>query len=893
MSGLRGDVEGALKEIGVYSRYLERLSREDRHRQWLLEGGGAFRRYPLIELYRELRKACDTLCEVSSLKYVLREFKQRHFLRLGLMDFMGSISFEEMVASISALAEVCLQVLLERCLSKDGALLLNLSPPGDLPCSLVILGFGKLGGRELNFVSDIDIVYLYSCKGRGSRDNTFYTKVAQIINHIMEDTFEGDRVFKVDNRLRPGGKDSPLVPSVEGAVEYYLLSGSPWERQALLKARGVAGDRKLAGSFLKEIRPFIFRRFLDFQAIDEIRSMRDRILRESESLSGGKRDVKLGPGGIREIEFIVQSLQLIYGGRYPELNETNTLSCLKRLKEIGILKGGDEKELAECYIFLRRVEHWIQLDKNRQWSKLPSGEEDLVRLSKVMGFAGDPKAFLKRYEEVTHRVHLHFKELFSPEKHISPSTSAPPGLSSLGSHIYLSGLSPAFQRSILQILKGLEQGLSPGSQKTAMSRLSSYFKKITPRKGLVRYVERHPQEVGRVLNVMYRSKFIYDILMAQPALIEGVVESFSLPPGDWMERARRIVEGLPFEEAMEWVRRIKNERILFLATEDISGRVSLPELLVSLSRLADFIIQITYDKVLAHLGENRDYPLGIIALGKLGSYELGYFSDLDMMFVYEPGKGEDPDIIPDRAIKIVQRLTRMLRTPLQDGPGYEVDTRLRPTGNYGPLIVTSQRWMQYYRDEADIWELQSLIRFRPVAGRESVMTPLEGFIREELFEKEMPENMVWKRVVEMRRRIEEERAQEEGSEVLDLKLGRGGMVEIEFLTQACVLTSSFFPQKKDTLSLIELLKEGLGLSRENITLLKQALLSYHFLIQRIHLLTNLGISRLDREHFTTMKEMGLLGNFPYLQDWEDIIKYRKVVRRIWEGVINKKLKAEC
>ncbi len=881
-----GRVSQAIEEVGNYSRYLQKLVERAENREWLIQRRGVLRAYPLTELYGELRRECEGARDIASLKRLLRRFKQRHFLRLGLRDFMGHISFEDLVAGISSVAEVALQVLLERLVrGLEDFYLEEMSKDS----SLSIIGFGKLGGRELNFVSDIDIVYLYG-GDKDRRDYVCYTRLAQTLNHILEDPFEGDRVFKVDNRLRPGGKDSPLITSYEAAVDYYLLSGSPWERQALLKARGVAGDRNLAATFLKEIRPFVFRRFLDFQAIDEIRIMRDKILYETETLSRDlQNDVKLGPGGIREIEFIVQSLQLIYGGRYPSLADPNTLSSIQRLQDIGLFNKEDAQNLRDAYIFLRRVEHWIQLDANRQWSKLPSKEEDLKRLSVTMGFEGEVEAFSKSLSTWRKLVHDRFKELFSPSGAISsPSTSKVQGLPSK----VLEGLSPSLQKVIQQVFLEIRKNMDSTNVDKCSSRILSYMKKVLPRKGLVKYLERHLRETGRIMEVMARSKFVYEILMAQPALIEGTLEDLSLSSKeDWKKRALAIVEGLPFDESIEWIRRIKNERILSLAVEDIIGDISLEKVLLELSHLADFIIQMTYDKVLGHLREDSSYPLAILALGKLGSRELGYLSDLDLMFVYDPLPGEDPEIIPEKTIKIVHRLTRLLKVPLQDGPGYEVDTRLRPTGNYGPLIVTKERWMEYYLKEADIWELMSLLRLRGVAGNREVIESLEKGT-EEILNKRRSQRAIWNRVVEMRNRIEKERTEESG-EVIDLKLGRGGLVEIEFLIQGALLSTGFIPEKKSTFSLIPLLDDLIEIKGENINILSQALRIYHFLIQRIHLFTNLGGSKVSREHFFEASQMSLLDNSYGIEDWEDIIRYKKLVRRIWEGVINKKINAEC
>ncbi len=245
----------------------------------------------------------------------------------------------------------------------------------------------------------------------------FLERLCQWLSRLLAESAEGDRVFLVDHRLRPYGKDGPLVPSYAAAADYYLESGQPWERQMLLKARPVAGERSLGLAFLREVRPFIFRRFLDFQALDELRAMRDRIAAESARHRFGweQFDVKLGTGGIREVEFLVQSLQLIYGGRHPQLDEPNTLRCLDTLLELGLLDLEVVEELKASYIFLRRVEHWVQLDQNRQTQKLPKSNDARKRLALALGFGPDFGTFLETLETHCHAVHDHFLALFGTD----------------------------------------------------------------------------------------------------------------------------------------------------------------------------------------------------------------------------------------------------------------------------------------------------------------------------------------------------------------------------------------------------------------------------------------------------------------------------------------------
>ena len=395
-----------IERIQESSQYLATLlrGRQD-YTDWLLAGKNLHRRYPLTGLYEDLQKAARRAQTFSALLTAFRDFKQRHFLRIGGRDLLGWADLPETTGQISDLAAVALQVGLD-VLSRHPDWWLAEAETKSWgrvreAAQLVVLGLGKLGGHELNYVSDVDLVFLHAPKpGReapGGDASMFLERLCQWLSRLLAESAEGDRVFLVDHRLRPYGKDGPLVPSYAAAADYYLESGQLWERQMLLKARPVAGERSLGLAFLREVRPFVFRRFLDFQALDELRAMRDRIAAESARHRFGWEpfDVKLGMGGIREVEFLVQSLQLIYGGRHPQLDEPNTLRCLDRLLDLKLLDPAVVEELKASYIFLRRVEHWVQLDQNRQTQKLPQSEEARTRLALALGFGGDEGVFLE------------------------------------------------------------------------------------------------------------------------------------------------------------------------------------------------------------------------------------------------------------------------------------------------------------------------------------------------------------------------------------------------------------------------------------------------------------------------------------------------------------------
>ena len=365
-----------IEHIRKCSQYLSILLRNNSdYEEWLLAESNIKRKYPLASLYSSLGLEVERARSFNDLLRIFRGFKQRHFLRIGARDFCRYAELSETTGQLSDLAAVALQVGLDVLSAHPELWVWNSELEawrqlkGRVP--LVVLGLGKLGGHELNYVSDIDLIFLHPDteedeRGYGplpattpeGRENfiVLLSRFVHRLSRLLSDQFEGDRVFHVDFRLRPEGKEGILVPSMSGALEHYLLRGRAWERQMLLKCRPVAGERSEGSAFIRELRPFVFRRFLDFQALGELKEMRSRILSESVRFRPGTRfDVKLGIGGIREIEFLVQSMQLIYGGRNPELDEPNTLRCLEKLSGLGLLPERDGRRTEEfLHIFAQR-----------------------------------------------------------------------------------------------------------------------------------------------------------------------------------------------------------------------------------------------------------------------------------------------------------------------------------------------------------------------------------------------------------------------------------------------------------------------------------------------------------------------------------------------------------
>ena len=822
-----------IEHVRKCSQYLNILLRNNPDfEQWLLGGGNLKRRYPLTELYSALGRDAAKAHSFNGLLRIFRRFKQLHFLRIGARDFCRYADLSETTGQLSDLASVALQVGLDVLSAHPDWWAWNEELDvwrrlgGKIP--LVVLGLGKLGGHELNYVSDVDLIFLNpESYEDGENFIMLLSRLAHRLSRLLSDRFEGDRVFQVDLRLRPQGKQGILVPSMSGALEHYLLRGRAWERQMLLKCRPVAGERSEGSAFVRELRPFVFRRFLDFQALAELREMRTRILTEAVRFrpGAGRFDVKLGVGGIREVEFLVQSMQLIYGGRHPELDEPNTLKCLEKLSGLGLLPQGTADELKGSYTFLRNVEHYIQLDQNRQTQSLPHSEEERMRLVFAMGFGDGEIAFLKALEMHCSIVHSRFQELFQekPEEAEDPGSEkhrhdlaggwggsplfARGDSAKAGGRAAKAGRGPsppepfeklretlkAYPASVKsEILFGALEKFSGVCDRELLEkilvRVDTYFGKVAKRKGLIKLFGEVKPWLAPFCRAIASSELVAALLSHNPALVEGhaVRSGIFSPARQWEESGLGLVERAEeYGEKLEWIRRLKNERIIQIALADLGGRVDFAVLEEEQTALADFVIGNTLAAVRQNLGLPADLPLSVFGMGKLGSGEMSYLSDLDLVFVYAPRAHDSADQIPGELIRLIQRFINMLYTPLQEGPGYPMDVRLRPTGTHGPLVVTRKSWLEYYEARADIWEIQALLRIRHIAGDPELGRWIEDKAGEICCRQRSPES-VWPRLCRLRNRMEKERAAETEKEI-DLKLGMGGLADIEFIVQAQLL----------------------------------------------------------------------------------------------------------
>ncbi len=713
----------------------------------------------------------------------LRLLKHREILRILALDLNGA-PLTLTVRRLTALAEVLLQ----------GALrfLCNLFRIPEK--GLLILAFGKFGARELNYSSDLDLAYFY----HPHLEKTQVIRLFEYLNRLFEGLFEGERLWRLDLRLRPGGKEGELALSLPAARDYYLYRLHPFERLALIRARPVAGNISLGYSLLRKLRPVIFPRYLDYTYLEHIRDLKERIHRETLRKEA-EEDLKTGPGGIREVEFLVQALQSIYGGKHPELRGRGLLPALARLKRLGLLPPREAQELREAYIFLRLVEHRVQTRYFQQTARLPREGRALDIIARSLGFSGR-ESFRQRLVEIRKGVNHKFEDFLSPAcprersellERLSENLLTGEPLTELARcaglpenllmdlarllHVRgpLGSKRSALLRDLLPVI--LHTVLDQPAKEKALSRTVTYFERLGGRLSLLAAFKERPAQLERLLKLFTLSDFLWRIWESHPELAETLFEPPRFPDENLL---RRRLADLSYDEALATLRILKNETLLETAIQHLEGKISVKEVLFRLSRLAELFALFTYEITLKRVQEEwgRPFPgrFAVLAMGKLGSREMGYRSDLDLVFVYE-GPLESMAL----SAKLAQRFLSYLSLRLPGGEGYPVDARLRPEGRKGPLTVPRSGLEHYYRQEADLWELVAAVRLRflcgdPVLGQETVTS-----IRRILAERR-PSSQEKRELYRMRLYMEKERGKED-SRYFNPKMGRGGLADLEFL----------------------------------------------------------------------------------------------------------------
>jgi glutamate-ammonia-ligase adenylyltransferase len=846
--------------------------------------------------------------DAVSLARRLRNHKQVEVLRIALRDLEGA-SVPEVTRDLSGLAarsfEAAVRFHYRRLCANHGP------PQGRSesgPSGFCVLGMGKLGGEELNFSSDADVLYVYDKDGRTEGPDAidhfaFYARLAEAVTAAVgspQATPEGGFVFRVDLDLRPEGRSGPIVNAVRGLELYYEGQGAAWERFALLKARPVAGDLSAGEEALRRLHPFVFRKYFDLKAIDEMRQLKARAEKEAARAPG--IDLKLGKGGIREIEFFVQALQLLHGGRDPNLRVRGTLKALERLLYAGLVSSRDRDELSEAYVVLRRLEHRVQMLAERQTHSIPEDPRERERLARRAGYA---TAEEMERELILHRarVEARFKDLLrvaGGETGEDPraSAAADPAASDEERAAALAELgfdrpdasaeelarlarkrgTPFFDAQPLGAALVLELAAAPDPDQ-ALRHLSDLFGSLANPRPTSDLLAGGPRTARLLVSLFGSSDFLSRSLLRHPELIDQLVHRGSAPLVREREDLRGALEGrlraLPegdVEEALSELRRFHNEEVLRIGLHDVAGSLDVEQVSLQLSDLADACVEACFALAQAEV-EKREGKAGggarlaVIALGKLGGRELGYHSDLDLLFLYSaPGETEGPRRVSNHEhfARMAQKLISHLTLPLKEGALYKIDTRLRPSGSSGPLVISFEALATYHAREARLWERQALLRARPVAGDAGLFARASAQVIEPSLFRPMDRAEAAKELLAMRERMEREIAAESPGRY-NSKLGRGGLVDVEFAVQFLQLVHGAehpgIRSRNTPQALAGLLQEGLIAPQDHTPLAR----GYRFLRRlesRLRIVRDRSVDRLPEsglELLRLARRMGYSG----------------------------------
>ncbi len=830
-----------------YSRYLQgRLSARP-ELQAKLE---AALEHPFSRAEMMARLAEQPWTDEAGLKQALRQLRQEVMARVIVRDLSGRADLTEVTRSLTELAEVTVQQA-TAWLHAD-LVTIHGEPLDDQGRSqrLIVVGMGKLGGGELNASSDIDLIFAFPEDGEtgGERKLSnfeFFTRLGKrLINAIGELTADGF-VFRVDMRLRPYGDGGPLVSSFAALEDYFYTQAREWERYAWIKGRALTGERIDELEALRQ--PFVFRKYLDYGALAAMRELHAQIRREV-----ARRDmadnIKLGPGGIREVEFIAQVFQLIRGGRLPSLQQRPTRSTLHQLAAFDLLPETITQALEQAYVFLRNLEHRLQYLDDAQTQTLPSAEADRNAVAQAMGF-DDFAAFLARLDPLRRKVSGQFEQVFGAPQE-DQSTHPLIGLfewpeeTALGKLTALGYREPkaAYDR-LLAFKHGQRYSHLPAASKTmldgllpplievagrfanaeaTLSRILALLDAIGGRAPYLALLREYPQSLNQVAKMLSASPWAAHYLNRQPHLLDELLDARALlaAPG-WAQKQAELHQRLgqfqaDVERQMDELRHFKQSEVFHLLAQDLAGLWTIEKLSDQLSALADLILAETLDLVWLGLpGKHRDtLAFAVIAYGKLGGKEMGYASDLDLVFLYDDPHPDAQDVYA----RLAKRLNTWLSTLTAAGNLYETDLRLRPDGASGLLVSSTEAFEGYQRTHAWTWEHQALTRARFVCGNAEVGKQFET-IRQSVLCQARERDKLKTEVLAMRQKMRDGHPNPSG--LFDLKHDTGGLVDLEFAVQYLVLAeAAAHPEMTANIGNIALLKRAseLGLVPSEIAL---------------------------------------------------------------------------
>ncbi len=783
----------------------------------------------------------------NTLNTRLRKFRARSMVRIIWRDFNRSADFNETTDDLSHLASACINAALnfhyEKLAEKHGT---PRNKKGE-PQPLLVLAMGKLGAKELNLSSDIDLIFTYPENGTtdGSRDlsnHEFFSRLGKKIIHSLDAKTADGMVFRVDMRLRPYGQSGALVYCFSALEEYYLTQGREWERYAMVKASVIAnnGDEKHTHALMAMLNGFTYRKYIDFSVIDALRGLKKMITQEVKRRRLGE-DVKLGAGGIREIEFTAQVFQLIRGGRDPELQDNRLLTILPTLEKLQCLPGETVTRLVEAYLFLRNTEHAIQGYHDEQTQRLPNTPAAQTALAKVMGF-NDWETFYQQLNSHRHIVKTVFGDVIAePETHNEKKDHAlqiyedlwQQHLEDEDAIAHLTKAAHEEPAQSLALLRELEDWAKHASMHSSsrerldqfmpillnklahydapsetLKRLIKLIKAIARRSAYLLLLMENPVALTQLIRLVEASPWVAATMAEHPALLDELLYPDSLyhPPEkaeleSELRRSTLRIDEDDLETQMETLRYFRSAHALRVAASEITDVLPLMKVSDYLTWIAETILQYALNLSWQNLVKKHGYPDGraeptppfiIVGYGKLGGIELGHGSDLDLVFIHNAnlnGVTDGERSIDNQTffLRLGQKIIHFLTTNMSSGALYDVDMRLRPSGNSGMLVASLNSFEKYQRESAWTWEHQALVRARVVAGDPELAQAFEA-IRAEILCQTRDHTTLRNDVIAMREKMRKHLGSKENdSKNFHIKHDAGGIVDIEFMVQYGVL----------------------------------------------------------------------------------------------------------
>jgi glutamate-ammonia-ligase adenylyltransferase len=831
-------------------------------------------------------------------------------------DLSGKADLAEVLQTISEFADFAVQTHVAALTAEMAALHgVPIGEESGQPQDLVVIGMGKLGGKELNVSSDIDLIFAYAEDGetqatgpdqRVLSNHEFFVKLGKKLIAAISEITEDGFTFRVDMALRPNGASGPLAASFAMIEEYLIVQGREWERYAWVKARALTGRPADIAALEKIVRPFVYRRYLDFGAIEALRNMhaqiRAEVIRQETRHPERSNNVKLGRGGIREIEFLAQVFQLIRGGRDTELRDRSTRATLRTLAEKNLLSHAEVEQLLHAYAFLRNLEHRLQYLDDAQTHTFPANPDDQLTIARMM-VCNDVQALLSQLDAQRKVVAAQFDAIFSDKKNGQPANdagqeAAAPALSSdtdnnetiearlkaLGfddaqaaaRRLLLSWQSPKLQ-SLPEASRGKLMALMNAAlpiiarttedRAATLGRLLDFFEAIARRAAYLALLTEYPHTLERVIRMMSASDWAAKYLARHPILLDELLEDRTLRAApDWpafTAEVRRQLAAMPgdTEHQMNVLRDLHHAQMFRLLAQDLEGGMTVEKLADHLSALADILVAATIDAAWQTIqNRHREVPkFAVIAYGKLGGKELGYASDLDVIFLYDD---DHPDA-PALYAKLAQRFITWMTSHTPSGILFDIDIALRPDGASGLLVSRLAAFEKYQAESAWVWEHQALTRARFCAGDSAIGARFEA-IREAVLRQPRDAEKLKTEVLAMRGKMRD--AHPNRSQQFDLKHDTGGMIDIEFIVQFLVLRhAAQYPQLTADIGNIALLKLCGELNLIDLGLAEEVAIAYRTFRRLQH-------------------QIRLQGHDRARVDFERVAQPAAAVKKLWSSV---------